>query len=247
MSNPTAAVIIIGNEVLSGRTLDTNTQVIATKLVTSGIDLQEVRVIPDNHKAIVDTVLAVKDLYDYIFTTGGIGPTHDDITSEAIADAFGVPLIRNREAYQIIKDSYHKRGQELNPAREKMAYLPEGSKLIYNCVSAAPGFNLGNVYVMAGVPHIMQAMLEFILPTLKQGKPVRSMNIDIMLGESLIAVEFAGLQKKYPEVEMGSYPYETAGKHATSLVLRSNHYEQLESAYKELDMIAQAKLNNFKH
>jgi molybdenum cofactor synthesis domain-containing protein len=234
MSNPTAAIIIIGNEILSGRTLDTNTQHIAQKLSEIGITLIEVRIIADNHQAIISNVSELRTKHDYIFTTGGIGPTHDDITSKAIADAFNTNLELNHTAYKIIKESYKNIGQELNQAREKMACLPQNSIIINNPISGAPGFIIENVYVMAGVPYIMHAMLEQILPTLKHGKILHSKNIDIMIGESMLAKDFSSLQNKYPEVEMGSYPFKTGQNHGTSLVLRSIDIVKLEQAYNEL-------------
>ena len=234
MPNPTASIIIIGNEILSGRTLDTNTQYIAQKLSAIGINLIEARIIADDHNAIISTVSELRRRYDYVFTAGGIGPTHDDITSQAIADAFDTDLELNHTAYQLLKDSYHNIGQELNQAREKMAYLPKNSILINNPISTAPGFIMENVYVMAGIPHIMQAMLEQILPTLKHGKVINTRNIDIMIGESILAKDFSSLQDKYPEVEMGSYPFKIDQSHGTSLVLRSPDRVQLEQAYAEL-------------
>jgi molybdenum cofactor synthesis domain-containing protein len=242
MKNPSAAIIIIGNEVLSGRTLDINTQHIAQKLAKHGIALKEVRVIPDDRQVIIDTINTVRNKYSYVFTTGGIGPTHDDITSEAVGACFNTELELNPEAYKLLREGYEARGEGLNPAREKMAHLPKGCQLIYNSVSIAPGFILGNVYVMAGVPHIMHVMLEYILPNLPKGQAVESKAIDIMLGESLIAAEFSDLQNKYPEVDMGSYPYEIEGKHCTSLVLRSNDYVKLDLSFKELELIIQQKL-----
>lgn len=234
MPNPTAAIIIIGNEILSGRTLDINTQYIAQKLSTVGIDLCETRTIPDRHDFIVDTIKPLKEKYTYIFTTGGIGPTHDDITSRAIADLFKVPLELNPDAYKIIHDFYASLKHELNEARIKMAYIPKGGRLIENPISGAPGFVIGNVYVMAGIPGIMQAMLGQILPTLNHGHPIQSKTIDLSIGESIIAKDLAVLQNKYPEIEMGSYPFKINDKHGTSLVLRSVDTTKLEEAYLEL-------------
>ena len=239
MLNPTAAIIVIGNEILSGRTQDVNVSYIAQKLLEVGIKLSEVRIIPDTHKMIVDTILTLKVRYDYIFTTGGIGPTHDDITSQAIADAFSLPLELNQTAYQIIKKSYADIGQELNKAREKMAYIPKNSILINNNISGAPGFIIENIYVMAGVPYIMHSMLEQILPTLKRGQQIISKHIDVMIGESVIATDFANLQDLYPTIEMGSYPFKIDDKHATSLVLSSSDKLLLDQAYKDLLKLVQ--------
>ncbi len=167
-------------------------------------------------------------------TIGGIGPTHDDMTTQAIAEAFGTPVELNKEAYALIKDFYNQLGQELNPAREKMAYLPRGSSLINNPVSTAPGFSLGNVYVLPGVPNIMQAMLEQLLPSLKHGTPIQSKHIDFMAGESLIAVELELMQNNYPEIEISSYPFKVGEDHATSIVLRSYNLNNLEEVYQKL-------------
>ncbi|MGI4776000.1 MAG: competence/damage-inducible protein A [Janthinobacterium lividum] len=242
MSNPTAAIIIIGNEILSGRTLDTNTQYIAQGLATSGIDLMKSIIIPDDADIIIKTIRSISEDYDYIFTTGGIGPTHDDITSKAIADTFNVPLELNDTAYKSIETYYDGRGLELNAAREKMAYIPKTATLINNPVSGAPGFVINNVYVMAGVPNIMQAMFDIILPTLRQGKPVISMSIDATIAESLIAFELTNLQDKYPQVQIGSYPFENENEYGTTLVLRSSDIETLKEAYSELEIMISHKV-----
>jgi molybdenum cofactor synthesis domain-containing protein len=234
MQNPTAAIIIIGDEVLSGRTLDTNTQYIAKKLSEIGVDLIEARVIPDNRQMIIDTIYELKTKYTYIFTTGGIGPTHDDITSEAVAAAFNLPLELHKESFEALKESYASRNQVLNKAREKMAYIPKDAALIPNPISIAPGFRLDNVYVMAGVPYIMEAMLNQILPLLKHGKQVKSKTIDVIIGESLIAADLESIQNKYPEIKIGSYPFKLESQYCTSVVLRSSNYEKLDQAYTEL-------------
>lgn len=244
MLDPTAAIVIIGDEILSGRTLDTNTNYIANKLSENGIDLKEVRVIADDHAQIIAVITALRSKYTYIFTTGGIGPTHDDITSLAIADAFNLPLERNLEAYDIIKAFYLSQGKELNSAREKMADIPRGSALINNPVSWAPGFIIDNVFVLAGVPNIMQAMFEHLLPSLKKGRVLESKNIDIFVGESTIAAEFASLQNKYPNVQMGSYPFKKDERFGTSLVLSSKDSFKLEEAYQELESFIKQKFEN---
>lgn len=244
MSDPTAAIVIIGDEILSGRTLDTNTNYIAKKLAENGIDLKEVRVIADDHAQIISVITALKLKYTYIFTTGGIGPTHDDITSLAIADAFNLPLERNLEAYDIIKAFYLSQGEDLNSSREKMADIPKGSALINNPVSWAPGFRIENVFVLAGVPNIMQAMFEHLLPSLRKGQVLKSKNIDIFVGESTIAAEFADLQNKYPNVQMGSYPFKKNERFGTSLVLSSKDALKLEEAYQELESFIKQKFEN---
>lgn len=237
MRNPTASIIIIGNEILSGRTLDVNTQEITQTLGKKGIIVAETRTIPDIKEMIIAHVRELSEKYDYVFTTGGIGPTHDDITAESIAAAFDLPYSRNEEIYQIIKNYYDSIGEDLNPAREKMAYIPEGADLIFNKATMIPGFITRNVYTMAGIPDIMKAMLESTLPKLKNGNVVKSKTIDIMLGESKIADQFSDLQKKYPNIDMGSYPFTKDGQHGTSLVLRSSDYLELDAAYAELQTI----------
>ena len=242
MSNPTASIIIIGNEILSGRTLDVNTQEIALTLGEKGIIIVETRTIPDIKEMIITHVRELSEKYDYVFTTGGIGPTHDDITAESIAAAFDLPYSRNEEIYQILKNYYDGIGEKLNHAREKMAYIPEGADLIFNKATMIPGFITRNVYTMAGIPDIMKAMLESTLPKLKNGNVVKSKAIDIMLGESKIADQFSDLQKKYPNIDMGSYPYTKDGQHGTSLVLRSSDYLELDAAYAELQAICNRSL-----
>jgi molybdenum cofactor synthesis domain-containing protein len=237
MSNPTAAAIIIGNEILSGRTLDINTQEIALALGEIGVLLIETRTIADDRPMIIDTVRELSSKYDYIFTTGGIGPTHDDITAEAMAAAFNVSYIKNVEIYNILENYYHQKGEKLNSAREKMAYIPESSKLLYNDATAVPGFVINNVFVMAGIPHIMKAMLKSAIPMLKKGRVVQSKTLDVMMAESKIAIPLEELQNKYRQVDMGSYPFTKDGQHGTALVLRSSDYDLLSKAFGELEAI----------
>jgi molybdenum cofactor synthesis domain-containing protein len=245
MTNHTAAIVIIGDEILSGRTVDTNTNVIAKALAGVGVDLCEARTIPDDKDIIIKTVTELKAKYNYIYTTGGIGPTHDDITSLAISEAFGVRYFRNPEAYEIVKKLYEARGEEVTPAREKMSWMPEGSSLILN-PGTPPGFVIENVFVLAGVPSIMEAMLRTTLPMLKQGRVVKSRHLEIMIGESRIASMFESLQNSYPDVIMGSYPFVKDGQHGTSLVLRSIHYDLLDTAFSELEKILEPlKLNRY--
>lgn len=235
MSNPTAAILIIGNEILSGRTLDINTQEIALRLGDIGIIVIEARTISDNKNAIIDAVRELKSKCDYVFTTGGIGPTHDDITSEAVAAAFNVDYVINQEIYNILKNHYESLGEQLNPAREKMAYIPEGSTLLRaNGVTIVPGFKIENVFVMAGIPKVMQAMLQSALPMLKTGRVVKSKSLEVMIGESKIAMPFENLQNKYPQVDMGSYPFTKNNVNGTTLVLRSTDYNALETSFQEL-------------
>ncbi len=215
----TAALIIIGDEVLSGRTKDANTPYIAEKMNDAGVRLAEVRIIPDHAQTIIDTVNLLRAANDYVFTTGGIGPTHDDITAENVAAAFGVGLELSEAAYSDLL-GYYKDESEITESRKKMAMIPVGAKLIENPVSGAPGINLGNVYVMAGVPKIMQAMFDSILPTLQGGAPVVSRSVTADLPESLIADGLAEVQKRHDDVAIGSYPKYQNGRFGTSLVCR---------------------------
>jgi molybdenum cofactor synthesis domain-containing protein len=221
-----AALIIIGNEILSGRTKDKNLAYLAEWLNEIGIQLYEVRVIRDDEKEIIDCVNLLRKKYDYVFTTGGIGPTHDDITTESIAKAFNVELETNPEALKILQ-SYYKEG-ELNEARLKMTLLPKGAELVENPVTKAPGFKMENVFVMAGIPSIMQGMLEGAKVFLKIGNKMTSKSIDVFMPESYVAEELSKIQDNYPEVEIGSYPFNKEGQFGTSLVMRSANLDILE-------------------
>lgn len=221
-----AALIIIGNEILSGRTKDKNLAYLAEWLNEIGIQLYEVRVIRDDEKEIIDCVNLLRKKYDYVFTTGGIGPTHDDITTESIAKAFNVKLETNPEALKILQ-SYYKEG-ELNEARLKMTLLPKGAELVENPVTKAPGFKMENVFVMAGIPSIMQGMLEGAKAFLKIGNKMSSRSINVFMPESYVAEELSKMQDNYPEVEIGSYPFNKEGQFGTSLVMRSTNLDTLE-------------------
>jgi molybdenum cofactor synthesis domain-containing protein len=214
-----ACLIIIGNEILSGRTQDKNLSWLAAQLNALGIALRECRVVPDIEQEVIDAVNACRARYDYVFTTGGIGPTHDDITTACIAKAFGVSVIRHPEADRRLR--VHYTPDQINEARMKMADVPEGATLIDNPVSAAPGYSIGNVYVMAGVPRIMQAMFEGIKHTLKGGAPMLSSTISAYVTEGTIAAELTATQLRFPDVEIGSYPFIRDGKLGTSLVART--------------------------
>ncbi len=229
-SNPTAALVVIGDEILSGRTKDVNIGATAEFCTDLAIDLMEVRVVSDIEDDIVAAVNALRARYTYVFTTGGIGPTHDDITADAIAKAFGVALPIHPEARKMLEDRWRDRGIEPNEARLRMARIPEGASLIVNSVSAAPGFRIGNVHVMAGVPVIMRAMLESIAPTLKGGRRVLSLTIKCRVGEGTIGGPLAALQADYPDVKMGSYPRMGDGTVMTELVLRSSDAARLDAA-----------------
>ncbi len=227
-----AALIIIGNEILSGRTQDKNLSYLANWLNEMGIQLSEVRVIRDEEKVIIDTVNHLRSEYDYVFTTGGIGPTHDDITSLSIARAFGVELEINDRALAILKE-YYKDG-ELTEARMKMTMIPVGAELVDNPVSKAPGFKMDNVFVMAGIPSIMQGMLEGARRFLKGGDVVKSMSIDVFTPESNVAQALTDLQKKYNDVEIGSYPFSKDNRFGTTLVMRSSDEKRLQQCDEEL-------------
>lgn len=233
----TAAVVIIGNEILSGRTQDKNINYIALKLGEIGIRLREVRIIPDVEAVIVDTVNTLRHSYNYVFTCGGIGPTHDDITSECIARAFGVEYEVNPEAFMILEKHYPV--GEFTPARQKMAMLPRGAGLVLNPVSAAPGFVMENVYVMAGVPRIMQAMMDNIAVTLKGGDIVHSRTVSTSLPESKIAEGLAVIQSEYEDVDIGSYPYFKDGNLGVSVVLRGTVEARLDSASDQVEALFQ--------
>ncbi len=238
MTNPTAAILIIGNEILSGRTLDLNTQEIALRLGEIGVTVLETRTVSDNKDAIIESVRLLSGKYDYLFTTGGIGPTHDDITSDAVSAAFNVDCVIHPEIYDIIKAHYASLGEELNPAREKMARIPKGCTLLSaNGVTIVPGFKIENVFVMAGISKVMKAMLKSALPMLKNGKLVQSKSLEVMIGESKLAAEFEALQNKYPQVDMGSYPFTKNEVNGTTLVLRSLDYDALDNSFVELTKI----------
>jgi molybdenum cofactor synthesis domain-containing protein len=228
----TAAVLIIGNEILSGRTKDVNLGYLAEELTKLGIRLREARVIADVESEIVVAVNECRARYDYVFTTGGIGPTHDDITSASVAAAFGVPLMLDERARAMLARNYPAGG--LNEARLRMAHVPEGASLIDNPVSAAPGFRMGNVFVMAGVPSIMRAMFDGVKDKLVGGKPVLSLTISAFLGEGIIAAGLGALQQRYPDLDVGSYPFFRQGRFGASFVLRGTGQTRLDAAATEL-------------
>ena len=214
MENKRSALIIIGNEILSGRTQDKNIQYIAEKMSAHGVPLSEVRVVPDIEDKIVETVNAMRSEYDFLFTTGGIGPTHDDITAASVAKAFGVAFDRNKEAYDILHSYYG--DEDLTEARASMADMPvsDDLDLVNNPVSAAPGFRIGNVFVMAGVPKIMQGMLDHVLTMIEGGTPMLSRTVMVEAPESQIASILSGVQDEFPDIDIGSYPQ---FKHNSSL------------------------------
>lgn len=232
--NPTAALIVIGNEILSGRTIDKNINYIAKGLIETGVDFKEVKIIPDIRQTIIDTVKEYSQNFNYVFTTGGIGPTHDDITTEAVAATFGLELVRHEESYDALNKYYN---GELNEGRLKMVMLPKGAEAIPNPISTAPGFNINNIYTMAGIPNVMQAMFDSVKHTLKGGKIVQSKELRIYASESKIAQPLNDLQNDFANVEIGSYPFVLDNKIGTSLVLRSSDGEVLNECLKKLEVI----------
>jgi molybdenum cofactor synthesis domain-containing protein len=217
----TAALVVIGDEILSGRTQDRNVGQVATWLNEQGIRLAEVRIVPDDQGRIVEAVNALRAAHDYLFTTGGIGPTHDDITVDAIAAAFGVPVIVHPDARKILEDYYRGRPGGLNAARLRMARVPEGAELIPNPTSGAPGVRLGNVYIMAGVPHIAASMLEALTGTLEGGRPVVSVTVGARAAESEVADLLRETEEAHPGVAIGSYPFFKDGRYGANFVIRS--------------------------
>ncbi|GBR01004.1 competence/damage-inducible protein A [Acetobacter oeni] len=239
--NPTSALVVIGNEILSGRTQDANIRYLAVHLGRIGAPLREVRVIPDIAETIVTTVTEMKARYDQVFTTGGIGPTHDDITSACIAEAFGVPLELHAGTVALMEAHYGK--DEFSPARQRMAMLPRGATPITNAKSVAPGFSIGNVHVMAGVPSIMQAMFESVEPRLKHGESVESRTwYALNLYESVIAAPLEAVQKRWPDLDVGSYPFHRDdGRRGLALVVKGTDHRELAAAARAVrDLIAAA-------
>ncbi len=231
----TACVIVIGNEILSGRTRDANLHYLAERLAALGIRLAEARVIPDRIEAIAQTVNETRARYDYVFTTGGIGPTHDDITADAVAQAFGVALEHHPEALAILETQYAE--GEFNEARRRMTRVPAGGTLIHNPVSKAPGFQIENVFVMAGVPMIMKEMFEGIRDRLVGGAPMLTRTIASGLAEGQIAGKLGDLQARWPEIDMGSYPYYRAGRFGVAIVLRGTEEGELEAAAEAVEAL----------
>ncbi|WP_127753413.1 MULTISPECIES: molybdopterin-binding protein [unclassified Devosia] len=236
----TAGLLVIGDEILSGRTKDVNIGATADFCTDLGIELKEVRVVSDDTDDIIAAVNALRSRYTYVFTTGGIGPTHDDITADAIAKAFGVALPINPDARAMLEARWRETGTEVNEARLRMARIPEGADLIVNSVSAAPGFRIGNVHVMAGVPIIMRAMLEALAPTLQGGKRVLSETVRAAVGEGTVGGPLGELQAQYPDVKMGSYPQMGHGRVMTELVLRSSDAQRLAEATEKVRAMVDA-------
>jgi molybdenum cofactor synthesis domain-containing protein len=237
--NPTACILIIGNEILSGKTQDLNTEFLAKELSKLGIKVTEGRTVLDIEDEIIKAVHELRSKCDYVFTTGGIGPTHDDITAKTMAKAFNRDYTLNEEADKILTNFYKE--NNITPTTHKMAYMPEGVELIRNPDSAAPGFIIENVYVMAGIPYVMHSMFNATKHTLKKGKAILNHAVDIFITESTISRDFEALQQHYPEVEMGSYPFKRRDNWGTTLVLRSSNEREFNKAVDELGKM----LNNY--
>jgi len=237
MPNPTAAMLVIGDEILSGRTRDSNMHYLAGELTKLGIDLHEVRVVRDDPASIVAAVKALSAAYDSVFTSGGIGPTHDDITAEHVARAFGRPIAVREDARALLAAHYAARGQQLNEARLRMARIPEGAVLIDNPISAAPGFSIENVHVMAGVPAIFQAMVASLLPRLTGGAPLLSQTLEIRRGEGDIAGPLADLAARYADLSIGSYPFIREGCYGAHIVIRGSDGARVDAAMMELSRL----------
>lgn len=234
MVNPTAAMLVIGDEILSGRTRDANMHYLAGELTEVGINLAEVRIVSDDRDAIISAVQALSAAYDTVFTSGGIGPTHDDITADCMAVAFGQSIDVRDDARAILQVHYDKAGTELNEARLRMARIPERAALIDNPVSAAPGFIIENVHVMAGVPSVFKAMVASVLPTLTGGAPLISKTLTVHRGEGDIAGPLGALAEAYPDLSMGSYPFQRDGKYGSNIVVRGQDAALLDEAMGKL-------------
>lgn len=231
--NPTACLLVIGNEVLSGRTQDANIKFLATGLAQLGIPLREVRVIPDVAETIIKTVNETRAMFDYVFTTGGIGPTHDDITSECVAAAFGVPWERHPEAWPRMERSY--KPGEFNAARQRMATMPRGATLIDNAISVAPGFQIGNVYVMAGVPRVMQSMFEWLAPHLQGGPRIEQRAVHVVgLPEGIIAEGLGRVQARHADIDIGSYPFYRPSGNGVAIVAKGTDIAAAETVIAEV-------------
>lgn len=234
MPNPTAAMLVIGDEILSGRTRDANMHYLAGQLTERGIDLKEVRVVSDDRDAIIDATKALSSAYDQVFTSGGIGPTHDDITADCIAAAFDAHIDVRDDARALLQAHYDRSGQELNAARLRMARIPDGADLIDNPVSTAPGFSMGNVHVMAGVPSVFKAMVASVLPKLTGGAPLLSRTLRLFKGEGDIASPLGQFADAFPNLSVGSYPFQKDGVYGSNIVVRGSDPALLDAAMTQL-------------
>ena len=238
MPNPTAAMLVIGDEILSGRTRDANMYHVAGVLTEAGVDLREVRVVSDTPAAIIAAIRVLSKEYSHVFTSGGIGPTHDDITADCIAAAFGCSIDVRADARALLAAHYERSGSELNAARLRMARIPDGAALIENPVSVAPGFIVENVYVMAGVPSVFKAMVTSVLPLLTGGSPLVSETLTIDRGEGDIAGPLGDLAQQYPDLSMGSYPFQKkSGKYGSNIVIRGSDATMVRAAIERLSAI----------
>ncbi|MFP7675425.1 competence/damage-inducible protein A [Marivita sp. S0852] len=237
MPNPSAAMLVIGDEILSGRTRDANMHFLAQELTKVGIDLKEVRVVSDDHDAIVLALNALRKTFHTVITSGGIGPTHDDITADCVAAAFGVGIDVRDDARALLQAYYDSRGTEFNEARKRMARIPDGAALIENPVSIAPGFSIENVHVMAGVPSVFQAMVASVLPTLTGGAPILSQTFRVERGEGDVAGPLAEIAKAFPDLSFGSYPYQLNGAYGSNVVVRGSDGARVDAAMTRLSEV----------
>ncbi|MPV35640.1 competence/damage-inducible protein A [Georgenia subflava] len=240
MPNPTAAMLVIGDEILSGRTRDTNSYHLAGELTRVGIDLAEIRVVPDDHEVIVDALDSLRSAYTHVFTSGGIGPTHDDITADAVAAAFGVGIDVRDDAREVLEAALARRGRTVTADQLRMARIPDGATLIINDLSGAPGFTVGNVHVMAGVPSIFVAMVATVLPTLETGAPRLSREVRFEVGEGRIATPLRELAEEMTAVTIGSYPFRDGEVHGTNIVVRGTDPVMVDEAVARLEAIRTA-------
>lgn len=236
----TAAMLAIGDELLSGRTRDKNIGHAAHMLTLCGIDLKEVRIVPDEEEEIVAALNALRARYTYVLTSGGIGPTHDDITADAVSKAFGLPCIHDEKAMELLGAMYERRGMEFTETRKRMARMPQGAEHIPNPVSTAPGFRIGNVHVMAGVPQVFEAMLDHVLPTLAHGRKMLSVAIISPYGEGEIGLRLGAIQKAHPETSIGSYPRFGGSGFTTELIVRARDESVMEAAAADVRAMLEA-------
>ncbi len=238
MPNPTAAMLVIGDEILSGRTRDANMYHLAHRLTEHGVDMCEVRIVRDRTESIVAALDALRTAHDHVFTSGGIGPTHDDITADCVARAFGVGIGVRADARAVLAAHYPNGEADLTEARLRMARVPDGAELIDNPVSRAPGFTLGNVHVMAGVPEVFRAMVDSVLPRVTGGTPLSSESVRIGKGEGDIAAALSEIQARFPEVQIGSYPFQRDGLFQVNVVLRATDRAALDAATNDVRALA---------
>jgi len=238
MKQPTAAMLVIGDELLSGRTHDANMHHLAKELTELGINFCEARFIRDDARVIVPDIIELSKKFDYLFTSGGIGPTHDDITTDCVAEALGRQVSVRSDAFKILKEYYDGKGIELNEARLRMARIPETADLIENPISGAPGYIIENIYVMAGVPKIFESMLKAVLPNLKKGSPTLSLSVKLYKGEGDIALELEQIVKAFSKLNFGSYPFNENEIHGTNIVIRGKDKKLMIQAEEKVRALA---------